>query len=422
MDGKAVAEYASDLQLGLRQQDVPEYKAIRKIGMSAVLAMNIRGLDEINYRILQMAAPFYFGIPSYVLDDIVSVLEEIEFIKVVRKADDIVSIIPDVPFYEDVFHVVGDYASTQKLREVEQLTVSILEKLQQAPQNVDTLAASLGADTKLFKTSIGIAEKGGLLLKKRARGKDILVSPLYFSDSLEALADLAARGDSKRLQRLISLISSMQGMPLSLIRQKKEIKGTALSAEDIAILEVMAADGILKPPRIVRPDNTSEDFIFTPQPGSARLNPARREIYEKAMALAAAVRKGELLPEAYRIRNPQALLASFQQKKFLRANTEATHQYKNLSVMNLGKLRKVGGGFSEFHLIDIDENHEAIKIAKQLLAGRTDIDTNIDPNAIITLSSDEEYVRSQISRMTVAASATIISDESKKELEQLWLF
>ena len=58
----------------------------------------------------------------------------------------------------------------------------------------------------------------------------------------------------------------------------------------------MAEQGIIKPPAIEQPNKAQERFIFTPAPGKTRMSAANREIYEKGMALAAAVRKGQLLP------------------------------------------------------------------------------------------------------------------------------
>jgi hypothetical protein len=72
-------------------------------------------------------------------------------------------------------------------------------------------------------------------------------------------------------------------------------------------------------------------------PGKARMSGANREIYEKAMALAAAVRKGQLLPEAYRIRSPQALLTALEERKSIKANTEAAHQYRNLPLSEMAE-------------------------------------------------------------------------------------
>jgi hypothetical protein len=70
LNNKAIAEYAFDLQVGLEGADVPEYDAAKTMGMAAVLAVNLRGLGEIQYQSLRLVAAHYFHIRSDVLDSV----------------------------------------------------------------------------------------------------------------------------------------------------------------------------------------------------------------------------------------------------------------------------------------------------------------------------------------------------------------
>ena len=196
------------------------------------------------------------------------------------------------------------------------------------------------------------------MISQRSRGRDIIASPLYFSGNLDGLIDIAASGDTPVVHKLLKLISQNQGLPLSSITKDKEIVTTGISDDELTLLHGLAEKGIIKPPSIVRPNKTEEKFIFTPAPGKVRMSAANREIYEKGMALAAAVRKGQLLPEQYRIRSPQALLYRLGERKWIGASTEAAHQYRNLAVIGLGRLEHRGGGFYRFHLIDIPEESQ----------------------------------------------------------------
>ena len=210
-------------------------------------------------------------------------------------------------------------------------------------------------------------------------------------------------------------------MPLSMISKEHRIADSAISADDLALLQAMAEQGIIKPPAIEQPNKVQERFIFTPAPGKTRMSAANREIYEKGMALAAAVRKGQLLPEAYRIRSPQALLYRLGDQKWINASTEAAHQYKNLAVLGLGRLEHAGSGFYRFHLIDVPENIEAVGIAKNLLAGEEPRDMELDNQARLLLSQDESYVKSHLSSATLrrpAASNTVLSVRAKAEIDQ----
>jgi hypothetical protein len=304
---------------------------------------------------------------------------------------------------------------------LEQLTIAMLDQLYRSPTNRDSLRAKLGADNDAFSTSLQIGVDAGLMIDQRTRGRNIIASPLYFSGNLAGLMDIAARGDTPNVHRLLSVVSQNQGMPLSKISKERRIADAVISAEDVTLLQALAEQGIIKPPSIERPNRAQERFIFTPAPGKTRMSAANREIYEKGMALAAAVRKGQLLPEAYRIKSPQALLYRLGDRKWINANTEAAHQYKNLAVLGLGRLEHTGGGFYRFHLIDVPENLEAVGIAKKLLAGEQPRDMELDNQARLLLSHDETYVKSHLSSAMLrkpAMKKTVLSAKAQAEIEQ----
>jgi hypothetical protein len=314
-DTKAIAEYAFDLQVGLEGADVPEYDVATTLGMASVLAINLRGLGEIQYQTLRLVAAHYFHIRSDVLDGVLRTLADLELIRLVTTGSTIEQIIPDVPHFDNVYARVGELVASRPLNELEQLTISILDKLYSSPMNQDTLASSFGADQDAFRSSMQIGLDAGLMTSTRVRGRDIIASPLYFSGNLEGLLDITARGDAPSVRKLLQLISKNQGLPLSSIIKEQSLGGTQLSSDELSLLRGLAQEGIIKPPSIIRPNKKEEHFIFTPAPGKVRLSTANREIYEKGMAIAAAVRKGQLLPEAYRIRSPQALLYQLKERK-----------------------------------------------------------------------------------------------------------
>jgi hypothetical protein len=210
---------------------------------------------------------------------------------------------------------------------------------------------------------------------------------------------------------------------MSMIVSQSRIADTSISTDQVQLLQALAEEGIIKPPSIKRPNQKEERFVFTPAPGKTRLSASNREIYEKAMALAAAVRKGQLLPEAIRIRSPQALLNALEERKSLRANTEAAHQYRNLTTLGIGRLSPSGQGYYTFHLIDVPENLEAVRIARQLLRGEAPEDLEQDTRARLLLSEDESYVRSNLasSLLRNAAEKPVISRKARIEIDQYML-
>lgn len=420
---KETAEFAFDLQVGLQGADVPEYDVAADIGKAAVLAVNLRGLGEIEYGTLRLVASRHFHIRSDVLDRILRILADLELIRLVSQGQTIQTVIPDVPHFEDVYERVGGFLDERPLNEVELATVAILHRLYSAPENKDTLRNTLGVDQAAFTASVQIGSEAGLITDQRARGRDILASPLYFSGNLQSFIDVAARGDTPNVHHVMKLVKQHQGMPLSTIVKDKRISETSISPEQAELVRALAAEGIIKPPSITRPNGALEQFVFTPAPGKTRMSAANREIYEKGMALAAAVRKGQMLPEAIRIRSPQALLNKLADQKWIGANTEAAHQYRNLAVLGLGRLEHRGGGFYRFHLIDVPENAQAVAIAQSLLAGEAPADLEQDSQARLLLGRDETYVKSHLSSANLRATPrpTIVSQEAARELDAFML-
>lgn len=420
---KESAEYAFDLQVGLNGADVPEFDAVRLIGNAAVLAINLRGLGEVDYKTLRLVAAHHFGIRSESIDIVLRALADLELVRLITSGNTIKKIIPDIPHFEDVYTNVGAYIDQSPLNEIESITLDILSRLFKNPVNKDSLRNTLGADKSAFNTTLEIGTASGLIVDQRSRGRDMLASPLYFSGNLDGLIDLAARGDTPDLHQLLTLIKKSQGMPMSTIIKNSRIADTAISTDQVQLLQALAEDGIIKPPSILRPNQQSEHFVFTPAPGKTRLSAANREIYEKAMGLAAAVRKGQLLPEAIRIRSPQALLNALEERKRLRSNTEAAHQYRNLTTLGLGRLSPSGSGYYTFHLIDVPENIEAVRIARQLLRGESPEDLEQDTKARLLLNEDESYVRSHLTSSSLRSGGQkpVLSKKARLELDQYML-
>ena len=416
------AELAHDLQLGIARTSIPDFQDLPIIGMASILALHIRGLGEIDYSVLRQVADYYFDIPAMVLEQPLRVLEEVEYVTLISTGNSIKKVIPSVPHFDSVYAGIGEYIESRQLNEHESISLDILNELSVKPENRDSLVHRLGAESTAFSRCESIVEHGGLLTHKRSRGKDILVSPAYFADNLDALANLAAAGGASRIEKIVNLISQAQGWPLSMILKNGELNGTKLQTDELAILQALVADGVLKPPSIERPNKDSEHFVFTPKPGGVRLSGTSREIYERAMSLVAAVRKGQLLPESYRIRSPEALIGALRDRKKIRASSEAAHQYRNLVALRLGSLTKTQGNRYEFRLIETPENLQAVDEALALVRYGATAQTGLQAEAQIALTQNESYIQS------IAASAKfreinkqVLNSDELDEVEQLLL-
>jgi hypothetical protein len=416
------AEFAFDLHAGLSTLQVPEFDQLQIIGMAATLAVNIKGLGDIEYEVLRKVSDHFMSIPSYALKPVLEVLAEVEFIRIFKSGKTIEKITPNIPVFENVYRGLGEYADKEvKFNEHEEATVAILSSLYDAPRNKDSLYSKLGIDKKVFDRCITLGSQSGIVGQHIARGKNILISPFYFADNLDGLADIVAGAGTPALQSTLRKVKDNQGWPLSLVASTGEIGGTKLSVTEVQLVQKLAAEGIVRPPTIKFGTKT-ESFLFTPKPGSTRLNAANREVYERAMALISAVRKGQLLPDAYRIRSPVRILESLRDSGFLRSNSEARDQYQNLVVLRVAHLKQTSPSMWQLHLNRTPENEAALKLAIELLRTGTMSNMEVDKEARIALSKDEEYIQSLISSAEMKKRQKQLTDEQAvHEFEQLLL-
>lgn len=416
-----IAEFAFDLHAGLADYDVPDFNDLRTVGMAATLAIHIRGLGAIPYEVLRGVSGYYWGIPSIALDGVVRLLVDVGFVRLVESGRKIEQVLPQIPIFEDVYRGIGEYTTSElSLNEHENTTLRILSELQAAPQNRDALFNKLGADKAVFGRTLEIGRRSGIVTQHLARGRNILLSPFYFADNHDALADAAAAHGAPNIRSALALVKENQGWPMSLVSTRGEIGHKKLSPVESALVEKLAAEGVMKPPTVIF-GNRTESFVFTPQPGRVRLNAAKKQIYERAMALIASVRKGQLLAEEYKIRSPLAILRVLRDRGYIASNSEAFTQYHNLVVLLVGTLKPGLRGY-QFHLNRTPENEAALNLAIRLLTEGSLSGMEVDDDARLALTKDEQFIQSLVSSRNLRAKPmTIQNEEANYEFEQLIL-
>ncbi|MFQ3283131.1 hypothetical protein [Reinekea sp.] len=421
MEKIKIAEFSYDIHSSLGEYETPEFDYLKTLGMAATLAVHIRGLGEISYEVLKLASFHYFKIPSFALDKVIDILSELEFVDVLGPKKKIKSIIPKIPHFASIYSTIGEFTEDGDLNESELAMLAILNQVYNKPENKQKLINGVGAESSIIDICLKYSEAGGLLRTHKARGKEIILSPYYFSDNLDGLADLTAKSGSSNILRVLDKLKANQGWPLSMVMSNKEIGGQKLDHIELSLINSMSAEGILKPPSIKFGNGNLEQFIFTPNPGSNRLNAANREIYERSMALVSSVRKGQLMPARYRINYPIAILKSLRNKGFLSSNSEASEQYKNLVFMKVAFLRPVGSK-CQLVLIQSEENVQALDIAINLLETGELASLEVNKEATISFSKDEVYVQSIMAASEMRKRKQVdIAEEAKHEMDQLLL-
>lgn len=423
MDKTIAVARCHEIQLATKDKEVARFESIAEIGMAVQLAMHIRGLSMIDYEMLKLVASTMLGIPRLAVDRIIELLAEIEFVRLHKDGRRIKGVLPVVPYFDDLYEGIGEYfENASSPDEFEKLTLEIVDRLAGAPYNVDSLCNHLGAERQAFDSSIEIGTKGGFLVARRARAKTIVLNPSYFSENADIFIDHAAKSGASGIQNTLKLIQSSQGWPLSLIEKTMEIGGRKISIDDLALLKRLAQDGAVKPPRIITSHAGEAVFIFTPTPGSSKLNPLRREVYERALAVVSAVRQGQLLPNQFRIRSPGAVLYKLKNELELAPTSDYAEQYRNLVDYRIAQLVPLPHGYRQLKIIDTPENREALRIAYSLVQGDTPPDLGVDNEAQKAMSGSQEYVDSLVSARVLREKETVtLSEEKKFEYEQLLL-
>ena len=223
------------------------------------------------------------------------------------------------------------------------------------------------------------------------------------------------------IKSALDKVKGNQGWPLSLVAATKEIGGVKLSHTELTLIQKLAEEGVIKPPTI-KFGAKSESFVFTPRPGPTRLNAANREVYERAMALISAVRKGQLLPEKYRVWYPAKILEALRDRGYLKSNSEAREQYQNLVVLRVAYLKQTVAGRWQLHLNPTPENKAALNLAISLLRTGTLANMEVNQEARIALSKDETYIQSLISATELKKrDKQIVDEQAQQEFDQLIL-
>jgi hypothetical protein len=257
--------------------------------------------------------------------------------------------------------------------------------------------------------TVTIGERGNFLRKYRARGTDIILSPIYFADGLDALADLAAAKGLVDFENVMEKLKRAQGWPLDLLLANSKLASIDISSEEQSLILKLVQENVIKPPSLSSP-NGDIRFLFTPMPGQGRLNSTNRMIYERAMNLVSAVRKGQLLPALIPIRSPYAILKSLRDTGYLRPSTEAHLQYGTLVSLKVAVLEETTPGWHRLRLVQTAENIEAIDMALTLLRTGDPGAAEIDRDAVIALAHDESYVESVVSSAKFRERSTVVLD------------
>lgn len=356
---------AQDIQTGLQDYNVPYFDTLLRVGMASRLAIHIRGHDAIEYDLLKNVSSILLGIPRLVFDEILRVLHEVEFVRLIGSGSSR-KVVPQVPYFDDLYNGLSEWAETQQFNELECLSIAILDRLAHGPSTKSELISEFDVSPQVANLILDLGRQGSYIDSfERSDGDEVLITPVYFSERPDELVQVIERYGTTSVAKVFEAIRNNAGWPLSLVQANSTIGGVTLEREEVQLVQLLVHRGILQPPEITTKHSGTNFFLFTPPIGNERIPVVEKALYEKAMAIIAIARQGQHFAR-YRILWPRAVINALLRDKWLRPTSEAGEQWKLAVMLGICKLVP-RGSWHEVHLIETEDNVRAVRLALQLM-------------------------------------------------------
>lgn len=359
---------AYDTAIGFRNLDdrnaiLADFSSTHTIGMAAVLAGAIKGQDVIkDARSLKRLAAEILKISHWAFDIVVQELEDLEMIRnIQRRGGDIVSFVENVPlFYDNVHERLGTRWLDRHPSELEAQFLSSLNMLAQTPLPAQNLFQDLGIDTKADKKLRIIGENAELIrYYSLSDGTEIATSPLHAFEHPDHLVTLFENHSPDRVREAFSKVRKQIGFPI-------------LMDNTYPVIEDMVKLGLVPAPTVVGADQKDRSFAMMLYGLDPVFLTSKKQILDKALALIACVRCGEVSGGRTSIRMPESLLAALtnSSKNYtLGGHSSAPRQYAPLIRMHMITLVQQGNLWGA-RLVPTPDNIEAVNLACTLLKRR----------------------------------------------------
>jgi len=407
-----------ELSIGLRTQDFHEglretktfgpkeayFEKTLRIGKGAVLAMHLRGLQYVDdYTALKFAAA-QLGVGGSELPVILRELEEVDFIRVKHTRGEIERVDIRVPEFRTGYEDLGSRWEVLKPSEIERASVEALQGLMQMPIVEAELIQSLGMGKTEFSILHDVMRDGQLLRVQTLSGEKIAYTPLAVDNDPTDYLRWSDRFPSE-VSGALKILMEHQGLPVS----NPLVSGNA--ALDDAI-----QTGVLMPVQIDGATGAKE-FLFAPRGG---LTPQERVILDKARAILACVRYGQMFAAGKRVFSPRLILERLHHyKRFKRGHPDLRTQYSLLTVKLIGRPIDEGGGRWNFEIYDTDENMKALEVAIDMLEIGETPTAKIDLAAKNALLGPSGYLGPIPSRARLAESIKGSPETQAEIIKQL---
>ena len=338
-------------------------------------------------------------------------LAELEMVRnVQRKGGEIVSFVENVPLlYDNIHERLGTRWLDMQPSELEVQFLTILEKLANAPFLAQKLTTEVGVDQRANQKLRTIGETAELIRFYPLRdGSEVATSPLHAFEHPDRLVELFEHYNADHVREAFNDIRSHPGYPI-LMNNSYPI------AEDLVRL------GLVPAPTVVGADRQERAFAIMLYGLDSIYLTSKKQILDRALALIACVRCGEVSGGVTAIRIPDKLLSALMDpsRNFtLKGHSSTQRQYAPLVRMGMITLVPMGSLWGP-RLVPTPDNLEAVKLACILLKRKGDAEPERgnEREAARLLFTDGDYLAPL---ETIALTRRKAPTMTQIEISDLW--
>lgn len=353
---------AHDVHQGLQSADVDrssglvgqELEVTQLIGMAAALATAVKGLDVLDGADLKKVANHQFDIPTFAFDRVVAVLEEVEYVRNVKRDSGkrITQLFETVPEdFTRLYATLDEAFSAREPGEIEMGLIVSIDTLSHGPRPI----SELDVDPEARERLIALGGAAEAIRVVSVADRQIAYSPYFAYENPELVGEALTKLDIEAVQSAFQSVRARQGSPV-------------LAGPSGETLNALIASGLMAGPAVADPKGHLTAFAIAPYGLPPDLLTIRKPIMDKAMAILAGVRMGETAGGVTSLRQPGAVLhALLQPGRVVARHSSTTRQYSVLRQLGIVTFEGEGDRRG-MRLIDSQDNREAVGIAIDLLA------------------------------------------------------
>lgn len=378
MDNLTEGLRCQDIHSGLRDLDqnsplLGPLHETRLIGMAASLAGLIRGHDVISDgEALRTIAAQQLDVDEYAYTEIIRLLEDVEFVQgVQRNRRRILTFTESVPYYDDLYSVLGAAWHDAPLNETEQQLVPVIDGLSQAPVPLESLEDAFGLDRAVVPQILEIGKGSGLIRTLRTLDGDIAYSPFFAFENPALLETIAMEHGPDRFATELAAVRAHQGLEIS--------------PDQFPLLVDAVAAGLIMAPSVKKPNGGVASYAALPYAADQQLLRSRKPVLDKALAVLACLRSAARYAE-HNTLTPGGLVNVIDKlldrnRGFLNPNSAHRRQYellRNAGIIQFAPDTLPGGSWVTPVFIDTADNREALLLARDLIVHGEGMSQRVD--------------------------------------------